>query len=46
MTGYAGVADMPHEFYIDPEMPSTLMSDYEWIWTMIVNYLSNAKKYR
>jgi len=45
MSGYAGVCDIPHDFYVDPAMPKLLLTDYEWIWTMIINYLSNAKKY-
>jgi len=45
MAGYSGACDIPLEFFTDPDMPKILMSDYEWVWTMIVNYLSNAKKY-
>mmetsp|Transcript_12594 Transcript_12594/g.16540 ORF Transcript_12594/g.16540 Transcript_12594/m.16540 type:complete len:1344 (-) Transcript_12594:168-4199(-) len=34
-----------NEFYFDPNLPEKIFTDYDWIWTMLVNFLSNAKKY-
>mmetsp|Transcript_24234 Transcript_24234/g.31656 ORF Transcript_24234/g.31656 Transcript_24234/m.31656 type:complete len:1253 (+) Transcript_24234:428-4186(+) len=41
----SGKSGYQQEFYLDPKLPSVVFSDYDWIWTMVVNFLSNAKKY-
>jgi len=45
MNGFSGAAELPLSFYIDPLAPDRVFTDYEWIWVMITNLLSNAKKY-
>jgi len=45
MNGFSGAAELPLSFYIDPFVPDRVFTDYEWIWIMITNLLSNAKKY-
>jgi len=33
------------EFYLDSFLPQVIFTDYDWIWTMLTNFLSNAQKY-
>jgi len=33
------------EFYLDSFLPKQIFTDYDWIWTMLTNFLSNAQKY-
>jgi len=41
-----GVQNQEHaEFYLSPTLPNKIFTDGDWIWTMMINYLSNAKKY-
>jgi len=45
MTGYCGAANLPINFFLDWHIPKHIFTDPDMIWNMLVNYLSNARKY-
>mmetsp|Transcript_29860 Transcript_29860/g.38387 ORF Transcript_29860/g.38387 Transcript_29860/m.38387 type:complete len:1213 (+) Transcript_29860:346-3984(+) len=45
MRNYTGAADVPIEFYMAPNIAPSLELDPNWLWSMLVNLLSNAKKF-
>jgi len=40
-----GHSNFKVEFYLDSFLPEQIFTDYDWIWTMLTNFLSNAQKY-
>jgi len=45
MRNYAGAGDVSINFFVAPSAADVVELDHNWIWSMLVNLLSNAKKF-
>jgi len=45
MMGYGGAANLPINYFLDHQLRKRLFTDPDMLWNMLVNYLSNARKY-
>ena len=45
LASYLHSSDVKSEFSVDDSVPSTFVVDKEWVWQIIVNFVTNAFKY-